>query len=51
VRTEINIKGKYEIVKDFYVSLSALNSTDNKPPEGAQAKSDLTLSFNVGYSF
>jgi hypothetical protein len=51
VRTELNIKGKYEIVKDFYVSLSALNSTDNKPPESAQAKSDLTLSFNVGFTF
>lgn len=51
VRTEINVKARWEIVKDFYVALSALNSTDNKPPEGAQAKSDLTLSFNVGYSF
>lgn len=50
-RTELNVKLKWEIVKDFYVSLTALNSTDNKPPEGAQANSDLTTSLSVGYTF
>jgi hypothetical protein len=51
VRTELNAKVKWEIVKDFYVSMSALNSTDNKPPEGAQANTDLTLTTALGYSF
>ena len=51
VRTELTVKVKWEIVKDFYVALNALNSTDNKPPEGAQSKTDLTFSVNVGYSF
>jgi len=51
VRTELNAKVKWEIVKDFFVSLSALNSSDNRPPEGAQSKSDLTLTTSVGYTF
>jgi hypothetical protein len=51
VRTELNAKVKWEIVKDFYISLTALNSTDNRPPEGAQANSDLTLTTSLGYTF
>ena len=51
VRTELNAKVKWEIIKDFYVALSALNSTDNKPPEGAQSKTDLTLTTSLGYTF
>ena len=51
IRTELNAKVKWEIIKDFFAALSALNSTDNRPPEGAQANSDLTLTTSLGYSF
>jgi hypothetical protein len=51
IRTELNIKLRWEIVSDFFLALSALNSTDSKPPEGASSKSDLTLSTSFGYTF
>ena len=51
VRTELNVKFKWEIVADLFFALTALNSTDNRPPEGASSNSDLTLTTSIGYSF
>ena len=51
VRTEVNIKFKWEIVADLFVAMTALNSTDNRPPEGATSNSDLTFTTSFGYSF
>ena len=51
VRTELNLKFKWELITDFFVALTALNSTDNRPPEGATSTTDLTTSLSIGYSF
>jgi len=51
VRTELNAKLKWEIVADLFFALTALNSTDNRPPEGASSNSDLTFTTSFGYSF
>jgi hypothetical protein len=42
---------KIEVVADFTVGLTALNSYDSDPPTEGAANNDLTLTASVGFSF
>lgn len=50
-RLELDSKMKWEIVKDFYIGFSVLESFDSKPPPGAGSRNDITLSTSIGISY
>jgi len=50
-RMEANGKLRVEVISDFFIALSVLESYDSKPPAEGAAKNDLTLSTSLGYSF
>ncbi len=51
VRAELNAKVRWEIVNDFFLGLTLLESYDSEPRTGEAAKSDLTLTTSLGWSF
>jgi uncharacterized protein DUF481 len=50
-RVEASFKVRWEVVKDFFIGLSILESYDSKPPEGSTEQNDLSISNSIGYSF
>ena len=51
VRAELSAKVRWEIVKDFSVGLTLLESYDSEPPTEGAPTSDLTLTTSLGWSF
>ena len=51
VRSEFDAKAKFEIVKDFYVSLSVYGSFDNQPPSEKSQKQDYGIVTSLGWTF
>ena len=50
-RTDLDIKFKIEIVKNFYIGLTFYHNLDTKPPENAASRSDWGITSSLGYSF
>lgn len=51
-RTELDIKVKLEVFKDFYVGFTFYHNLDTKPPaETSNSTSDYGINTTVGYSF
>ncbi len=50
-RLEVNSSARREIVKDFFVNLSVLDSYDSRPPSEDAEGHDFTLVTSLGWSF
>lgn len=50
-RTDLDIKFKFEIFKDFYIGLSFYHNLDTKPLESAVSKADWGITSSLGYKF
>jgi hypothetical protein len=50
VRTEFEIKFKWELVKDLFWNLTFKSSSDNKPPSGEKANIDYNIIVSIGWS-
>ena len=51
VRLELNTGVRRELVKDFFIDLSFVDSYDNRPPSEDARSNDLTLVTSLGWSF
>jgi hypothetical protein len=51
VRSEGQLRSRYEIVKDLFFEISLYGSYDNEPGEQAESNSDYGLTTSLGYSF
>jgi hypothetical protein len=51
VRLELNTGVRRELVKDFFINLSFVDSYDNRPPSEDARSNDLTLVTSLGWSF
>jgi len=53
VRIEADVKLRRELLEDFYLSITALNSFDNQPPTVAvdAKKNDLRATVSLGWTF
>ena len=49
-RFEGSVSGRQEIIKDLFIKLEYYESRDNKPPAGANAKSDRGLVFSIEWT-
>ena len=49
VRTEFEIKFKWELIKDLYWNLTFKSSSDNKPPSGEKANIDYNIIVSFGW--
>jgi hypothetical protein len=50
-RSEFDAKARFELFKDFYWSISAFSSYDNKPASDLAQKGDFGIVTSVGWSF
>jgi len=50
-RTDLDIKLKIEVFKDFYFGVTFYHNLDTKPPESAISSSDWGITTSIGYSF
>ena len=51
VRAEMNLRVAYEIVKDFFLSLTGNGQLDSRPPLADATKVDFATKFTLGWSF
>jgi len=51
VRAELSAKVRWEIARDFFLSLTLLESYDSEPPTEDASETDLSLTTSVGWSF
>ena len=51
IRMDMNMSGKYEILKDFNVGLTFYYNYDSRPPTGALSTYDYGVNFTLGYEF
>lgn len=51
VRTDLQVRLRYEILKDFTVGLTGFHQLDTRPPDPSTPKQDYSLSTTVGYTF
>ena len=51
VRLDLNVSAKRELVKDFYVSLSLVDSYDNRPKADDETANTFNVVTSVGWSF
>jgi len=51
VRSELDLRAKYEFVDDLYFELKLYGSYDSQPPSETTEKSDYGLVTSLGYSF
>ena len=49
VRTELEVKLKWEIIADLFWNLTFKSSSDNKPPSGDQANIDYNVIVSIGW--
>jgi len=50
-RFEYNLKAKYEVISDLFLSIQFYDNFDNMPTSGEGAKNDYGVVFSVGYTF
>jgi hypothetical protein len=50
-RIDFNVVGNWELINDFYWTLTLQESYDSKPPAAGAAKNDLSLTTGISYSF
>ena len=50
-RTDLDVKFKFEVFSDFYISFSFYHNLDTKPPESATSGSDWGVTTSIGYTF
>jgi hypothetical protein len=51
MRSEGQLRSRYEIVKDLFFEISLYGSYDNEPGEQAESNTDYGLTTSLGYSF
>ncbi len=51
VRTDMSLRVAYEIVKDFFLSLTGNAHLDSRPPSADASKVDFSTKFSLGWSF
>jgi hypothetical protein len=51
VRLNLEVKSKFEIVSDLFLSLSFYDNFDNRPATEGAARNDWGVTLSVGYSF
>ncbi len=51
VRSDVDIRIKYELVKDFFLSLTGNLRLDSRPPSTDATKLDFGTKFTIGWSF
>src|SRR5690606_23367358 len=51
VRSELDLRARYEFVKDLYFELKVYGSYDSEPPSEDAEKSDYGVTTSLGYSF
>ena len=51
VRSDIDVRVKYELVKDFFLSLTSKLRLDSRPPSADATKVDFSTDFTIGWSF
>jgi putative salt-induced outer membrane protein YdiY len=51
VRSESDVRIRYEVVKDFFITLAFLGSTDSRPPNPDTPKTDFTTTLSLTYKF
>ncbi len=51
VRADMNVRVAYEIVKDFFLSLTGNGHLDSRPPLADATKADFATKFTLGWSF
>jgi putative salt-induced outer membrane protein YdiY len=51
VRSEADLRARYEFVKDLYFEIKLYGSYDNKPPSEESENSDYGVTTSLGYSF
>ena len=51
VRADMNLRVAYEIVKDFFLSLTGNGQLDSRPPLADATKVDFATKFTLGWSF
>lgn len=51
VRTDLSLRLKYELVKDFFVGLSFTDNFDSRPPDPNATRNDFVSSFTIGWSY
>jgi uncharacterized protein DUF481 len=50
-RGQVDLRVRYELLKDFFLGLRLSDSYDSNPPEPGASKNDVTTAFTVGWSF
>jgi Protein of unknown function, DUF481 len=51
VRTELDLRARYEMVKDFFLTFAFQASFDNRPPSSGSPSSDITTTLSVTWKF
>jgi hypothetical protein len=51
VRTDLSLRLKYELVRDFFVGLSFSDNFDSRPPDPNATRNDFVTSFTIGWSY
>lgn len=51
IRSDLNLKVRFEVFDDFYIGLTLYHNFDSKPPEAAVSTSDWGVTTSIGYSF
>ena len=51
VRVEGDLRTRYEVLKDFFITLAFQNSLDSRPPSPDTPKSDFTTTLSLTWKF
>jgi len=51
VRGDLEVRVRYELLKDFFVGLNFSDQFDSRPPGGSGAKNDFVSSVSIGWSY
>ncbi|HEV2672507.1 MAG TPA: DUF481 domain-containing protein [Gemmatimonadales bacterium] len=51
IRSELDVGGSHEVIKDFNIGLTVFDNFDSRPPSTTASKNDFGLTFFVGWIF
>jgi hypothetical protein len=51
VRLEGDLRVRYEVLRDFFLTVSLQNSFDSRPPSPDTPKSDFTTALSISWKF
>ena len=51
VRGDLDVRVRYELLKDFFVGLNLSDQFDSRPPGGSGARNDFITSVSIGWSY